>query len=87
MGEHADYLIDQMIDGHWNSHRPRRSRGGFHKGVGAGMWKSNEGIIPMTDMTTAHIMNSVSMCEKTNNTGKKAELEAELQRRQQEGQP
>lgn len=82
MGEIADDIIDSFI-GDWENDYPykQRRKRGFQHGAGQGMWRSKEGVIPMSAMTTRHICNALAVCERTGNTEKKKELELELKRR------
>ena len=84
MGEIADDLINQFID--QLSAAPRRRRGSLQKGTGEGRWKTASGeILEMSGMTTEHLMNCIKFCNRTGNTGKLRELNAELQSRANDG--
>jgi len=82
MGDHADDLINSMID-HWGYYDPPRRRS-IQKGVGLFMWASANGVIPMESMTTMHILNAMKVCERNGNTGKLKQLGEILEKRSQQ---
>jgi hypothetical protein len=65
MGEEADYLIDQMIDGWFDdSYRPPRRKQKSHQTTDKYGWKNKEGeVIHMKGMKTSHIRNCIKMLE------------------------
>lgn len=80
MGEEADYYIDQMMDA-WDGHAdyPRKS---FQQDTGNYMWRQKDGsVIDMHNMSNDHIANAIKICERFNNSGKKAQLEQILRDR------
>jgi hypothetical protein len=78
MGEQADYIIDQMIDGWFDTGRRKRLPG-FQSGVGKGRWRRADcAVVNMADMTAAHLEAALAVCKAKGNTGKAADLEAAL---------
>ncbi len=78
MGEEADYIVDRMIDGWFNSGRSRRPVS-FQSGSGKGHWRcANGNVVAMADMSVAHLEAALAVCKARNNTGKAADLEAAL---------
>lgn len=82
MGEHADDIIDRIID---QSLFPRKSRRKRQKSYQAGtkntQWRDGKGRVHnMADMATSHLIHALNYCEQRNDP--KAEfLSAELSRR------
>ena len=75
MGEHADDLINRMIDGSfgWGGGRQRRKT--FQSGSGQYKWKQANGqVIAMKDMSIRHLGNALRMAEAHGNTGKADDL-------------
>jgi len=84
MGEHADDIINRMIDGSfgWGNRRPRKT---FQSGSGNYKWKTANGhVIDMKDMSTRHLRNCIRMCESNGNTGKGDQLKEVLEIREAE---
>lgn len=76
MGEHADDIIDQIIDGEW---LPRRRNVTYQSGAGKGVWRTASGpVLRMSDMSVAHLQAAIAECERRGNSGKKADLEKAL---------
>jgi hypothetical protein len=81
MGEHADDIIDSMMDS-WDNFSDYRRIPNFQKGVGNYMWRQgNLEIIDMHNMSNDHLANAIKICEKRRNTAKKKQLEEVLRDR------
>ena len=69
MGQHADDLIDQMIQADWPFHIPKPK------------WSTKDGkVMYVEDMTTDHIINSINQFTKQSKEPYWA-LQAELNKR------
>lgn len=83
MGDAADSALEYYMNNHigfgWGGTKRRR---GFQSGSGKGMWRTASGaVLDMRDMETAHLVNAMRKCMETFNTGKAADIQAELDRR------
>lgn len=75
----TDNYVAQMMS--QRSSKPQKPKT-FQKGAGAFMWRSARGnAISMRRMSVEHLNNALSLCERSGNTGKAADLRIVLEAR------
>lgn len=79
MGDAADAALEYFED-HWCNFRPKRRRT-FQSGSGDYMWRTEDGVIPMASMSTAHLMSAMKVCQEKGNSGKYKQLSETLWKR------